>query len=451
MVAQHAEPTTTVAAELAGLQSAIDRLDPLVRAGLTPAEAQQVTQVAGRVKNRLDALSVHAARVIHDSRLARRQGAASTGDLLGRDLGNDRGAGNRLLGVARDVPEQSLTDQALSSGDVTLNQARIIADGLKHLPTGTTPEQRQTAEQILLNDAGVLTPKDLRARADRIADQWADKPTVDRHESELLAEREQRAWENTKLAMWANGDGTTSGRFTIPDAQAAMLKNVLDAYASPRRVSMLGRERTDDYTTRVGQGFCELIERVPTDRLPNHGGNNVLVTVNMDLTDLQNRLEDAAPGTITTDGTRMSPGQVRRLACDAKLLPQVFNGESVPLDLGREERLFTRHQRIAIANRDHGCATPGCDRPPGWCEGHHGDRTWANGGTTDVKEAISVCAEHHRQIHTGHLQCRLNPHDGTPEFRQPDTRTWKRHQRWRPGTGDQARDRPKNSEPGAAS
>ncbi|OUZ10427.1 hypothetical protein BHE97_07555 [Aeromicrobium sp. PE09-221] len=451
MVAQHIEPATPLAAELNALQTVIDRLEPLVRNVLTPTEAQQVTQVVGRVKNRLDALTLRAARVIHDSRLARRQGAASTGDLLGRDLGNDRGAGNRLLGVARDVPEQSLTDQALSAGDVTLTQARIIADGLKHLPTNTTPEQRQTAERTLIDDASLLTPKDLRARADRIADQWASPQDVDRHESGLLAEREQRAWENTKLAMWANGDGTTSGRFTIPDAQAAMLKTVLDAYASPRRVSMLGRERTDEYATRVGRGFCELIERVPTDRLPNHGGNNVLVAVNMDLADLESRLEDAAPGTITTDGTRLSPGQTRRLACDAKLLPQVFDGESVPLDLGREERLFTRHQRIAIANRDHGCASPGCDRPPGWCEAHHGDRTWAQGGTTNLKEAISVCAEHHRQIHAGHLQCRLNPHDGTPEFRQPGTTQWKRHRRWRPQREDQARGRPKKSEPGASS
>ncbi len=433
MVAQHIEPTTTVmAAELAALHGVIDRLDPLVRTGLTPAEAQQLTGEVGRVKNRLDALILHAARVIHDSRLARRQGTASTGDLLGRDLGNDRAAGNRLLAAAKDVPEQSLTDQALSAGDLTLNQASIISDGLKSLPTDTTSEQRSLAERTLIEDAERLTPKDLRARADRIADQWADQSVVDRHESELLHEREQRAWDNTKLSMWANGDGTTSGRFTIPDAHAAMLKTVLDAYASPRRASMLGRERFDEYATRAGQGFCELIERVPADRLPNHGGNNVLVTVDMNLADLEQRLENAAPGTITTDGTRMSPGQVRRLACDAKLLPQVFGGESVPLDLGREERLFTRHQRIAITNRDGGCAAPGCDRPPGWCEAHHGNRTWADGGTTDVKEAISLCAEHHRQIHTGHLHCRINPTDGIPEFRQPGTRTWKRHDRWRP-------------------
>ncbi|OUZ09751.1 hypothetical protein BHE97_09865 [Aeromicrobium sp. PE09-221] len=430
MVAALSEPTP-LGAELAALQGVIGRLDPLVRSGLTPADAQHLTSEVGRVKNRLDALTVRAARVIHDSRLARRQGAASTGDLLGRDLGNDRTAGNRLLGMARDVPEESLTDQALSAGDLTLAQARIITDGLKNLPGNTTDEQRVTAERTLIADARRFTPKDLRARADRIADQWADKPTVDRHESELLVEREQRAWNATRLSMWANGDGTTSGRFTIPDAQAAMLKTVLDAYASPRRAGMLGRE-IDDYATRVGQGFCELIERVPTDRLPNHGGNNVLVTVNMNLEDLEGRIEDAAPGTITTDGTRMSPGQVRRLACDAKLLPQVFGGESVPLDLGREERLFTRYQRIAIANRDHGCAAPDCDRPPGWCEAHHGDRTWADGGSTNLKDAIPVCAEHHRQIHTGHLECRLNPHDGIPEFRRPGTRQWKRNHRWRP-------------------
>ncbi|MBM9464376.1 DUF222 domain-containing protein [Aeromicrobium sp. YIM 150415] len=173
-------------------------------------------------------------------------GAASTGDLLGRDLGNDRTAGNRLLAAAKDVPEESLTDQALSAGDLTLAQARIISDGLKNFPTETTPEQRTVAERTLIADSGILTPKDLRARADRIADQWATKKDVDRHESSLLVEREQRAWDSTRLSMWANGDGTTSGRFMIPDAQAAMLKTVLDAYASPCRASTLGRERTDE-------------------------------------------------------------------------------------------------------------------------------------------------------------------------------------------------------------
>ena len=48
------EPATPLAAELNALQAVIDRLDPLVRTGPTPAEAQQLTGEIGRVKNRLD-------------------------------------------------------------------------------------------------------------------------------------------------------------------------------------------------------------------------------------------------------------------------------------------------------------------------------------------------------------------------------------------------------------
>ena len=37
----------------------------------------------------------------------------------------------------------------------------------------------------------------------------------------------------------------------------------------------------------------------------------------------------------------------------------VLDGESVPLDLGREQRLFDRYQKIAINHRYKGCAADG--------------------------------------------------------------------------------------------
>lgn len=70
-------------------------------------------------------------------------------------------------------------------------------------------------------------------------------------------------------------------------------------------------------------------------------------------------------GAATLDtGTRISAGQARRLACATGIIPMVLDGDSVPTDLGRERRLFTKHQKIALAHRYHGCAATGCDRPP---------------------------------------------------------------------------------------
>ena len=42
-------------------------------------------------------------------------------------------------------------------------------------------------------------------------------------------------------------------------------------------------------------------------------------------------------GTATLDsGCHLSPQAVRRLSCDAGLIPIMLNGQSVPLDLGRK-------------------------------------------------------------------------------------------------------------------
>jgi hypothetical protein len=52
----------------------------------------------------------------------------------------------------------------------------------------------------------------------------------------------------------------------------------------------------------------------------------------------------------------ISAKTARRLAADAQIIPVVLGGNSEVLDLGTPRRLFTRAQRIALAERDDGCA-----------------------------------------------------------------------------------------------
>jgi hypothetical protein len=145
----------------------------------------------------------------------------------------------------------------------------------------------------------------------------------------------------------------------------------------------------------MGHGLCEILEHLPVDGYGDHGGLAATLVVTMDYQTLTSGLGAA----VLVDGTEISPGQVRQLACCAGIIPAVLGGPSAVLDLGREHRLFNRAQRIAMGLRDKGCRAEGCDRPPSWCEAHHLRKPWAEGGRTDFKDGVLLCGHHHRLAH----------------------------------------------------
>ena len=96
----------------------------------------------------------------------------------------------------------------------------------------------------------------------------------------------------------------------------------------------------------------------------------------------------------------LSVAAVRRLACDCTLSPILLDEHGTPIDLGRTTKVISRKLRRALIARDHGCAFPGCGRPPSWCDGHH-VKHWADGGPTDLDNLVLLCRFHHRMIHHG--------------------------------------------------
>ena len=69
------------------------------------------------------------------------------------------------------------------------------------------------------------------------------------------------------------------------------------------------------------------------------------------------------------------------------------------LDVGREQRLFTQRQKLALAVRDGGCVWPGCRVPASYCEAHHCDHWWEHLGRTDVGRGVLLCRFHHLLLH----------------------------------------------------
>ncbi|SDS80336.1 HNH endonuclease signature motif containing protein [Actinopolymorpha singaporensis] len=119
------------------------------------------------------------------------------------------------------------------------------------------------------------------------------------------------------------------------------------------------------------------------------------------------------------DGKPISAATVRRLACEADLIPAVLGGDGQVLDLGRSDRFFKEPQRRALAIRDgHHCNFPGCQIPEPRCITHH-INPWDHGGPTDLANGVLLCRHHHTTIHHKGWQVRMGSH-GHPEYTPPE-------------------------------
>jgi hypothetical protein len=160
----------------------------------------------------------------------------------------------------------------------------------------------------------------------------------------------------------------------------------------------------------------------------------LLITVDHDT--LTNGL--TAHGIATTQaGIELPPAVVRRLACDAEIIPAVLGTHGEVLDIGRLKRLVTAVIWIALVITDRHCTFPGSTRPPIMCHAHH-IIYWLNDGKTKLDNLALLCGHHHRVIHHTPWEIRLNQADRKPEFRPPPKRT--QHS---PDEDDWIRERPR--------
>ncbi|TDO45149.1 uncharacterized protein DUF222, partial [Kribbella sp. VKM Ac-2571] len=126
--------------------------------------------------------------------------------------------------------------------------------------------------------------------------------------------------------------------------------------------------------------------------VPGHGAKPH-ISVTIDYNDLVTATANAT-GALTF-GDRLSAATVRRLACDADILPIVLGSRSQPLDVGTTQRLVTRPMRRALNARDKGCVV--CGAPPSHCEAHHLIH-WADGGITAVSNLVLLRLSHESRV-----------------------------------------------------
>ena len=120
----------------------------------------------------------------------------------------------------------------------------------------------------------------------------------------------------------------------------------------------------------------------------------------------------------THGGTPLPVETIRRMACEAGIIPVVLGGDSQPLDVGRERRLATRAQRMALRARYPTCGMDaGCNVPFDDCQIHH-VKPWKDGGHTDLDRMCPGCDHHHHLAHEGGWTLTRDP-DGTWHLHPP--------------------------------
>ena len=375
-----------------------DELDQIVDVSMwsmdvteTAATLTSLTRLAARAAEIEARVAAHA----DEMNVGEEIGATSTANWLAHQTKQTRPAAHAVVRLGHQLDAHPPTRDALASGAVLVDQARVIVRAVDELPDDLDTDLVAQAEAFLLAQAAQLDAKALRVVGRRLLEVVAPD-VADAHEAKLLDDEERAAQAACRFAMFDDGHGKAHGRFTIPSAQAGMLEKILLGFAAPQHQAATegaGAVRRPN-PERMGRAFCEFIERYPADRVPDAGGTSATAVVIIPLETLMGGLKAAHLDT----GQPISPAQARRLAAQAKVIPVVLGGKSEVLDVGRGKRFFTRAQRVAMMIRDGGCTTDGCDWPPGMCHGHH-DWLWSQGGPTDLKHGRLLCPKHHATAH----------------------------------------------------
>ncbi len=290
-------------------------------------------------------------------------------------------------GVPR-APRYPAVAEATLAGELSVDAAGLITSGLETVVDALSSDELHLLERRLVDKAMHLSVHEVR----RLVTSAVARADLPGHEAR---ERRQRS---ERFIAW-NEDHTGMVTFTgkLDAVTAAPIRTVIEQIVTHDFRARRDQDPTVRDQRTVGQMRADALFQICRHALgckdTGTSGIRTTIVVRMNLSDLE-----TGQGLGSIDGTAqpVSVGELRRLAGDAGIIPAVLSGDSEVLDLGRKVRLFTPTQRLALLERDGGCAK--CHAPPEHCEAHH-IRWWEHGGGTDLKNGVMLCTRCHHDIH----------------------------------------------------
>jgi hypothetical protein len=224
-------------------------------------------------------------------------------------------------------------------------------------------------------------------------------------------ERSQARYERRAFRTWFDQDGTRRGSVAFDDEGGAFFEAIFAAALRPRRggprfvdadEKTAAADLAADNRTNDQLAYDLLFDVVRAGVLADASAVFGTRQAGLRLVQAVDSHGVFGPVAVTEDGLTAIPAHVaERRLCEAGAVVAMVDSCGNPLDVGREERLFTPKQRIGLALRDGGCRWPGCDRPSSYCEAHHIDQWHRDHGRTDIARGILLCRFHHMELHHG--------------------------------------------------
>ncbi|MGR0220129.1 DUF222 domain-containing protein [Agromyces sp. ZXT2-6] len=383
----------------------------------------QVIDAVAKVRRDADAVLARvAAEVVKRSGpefgeigLAKAQGFHNPVRLIAASTGASRADAARLIAVGDAIAERQTFSgvrlpsrhphvaAALETATVSIEAASAITAMLERVALRADPGRVAVVEGALV-DLAARVPLETLIRGVREAEARLDPDGVEPREDELRMER--------SLTMREDGRGMVHLHARLDPESAAPVKAAIEAVVSD---ALRRREPGELAPVVEDRRSIPQIQADALAALARHtlGCTQTLtplakttVVVRVDLDTLVSEL-----GHASIDGLDqpISAATARRMAADAELIPAVLGGDSLPLDLGRSARLFTKAQRLALGERDGGCAS--CGQNIAYVEAHHIAWWERDTGPTDLSNGVMLCSFCHHMIHRDGWKILASPNE----------------------------------------
>jgi hypothetical protein len=393
-----------------------------------------VTDLIAQVRRDADALLARVAAEVAkrsgpefgDTGLAKAHRFHNPVRLIAASTGASRGDAAKLIAVGTATAERRSfggermpsthphAAAALTAATISVEAASAITSMLDRVAVRADPAHAEITEAALVGLAARASLETLQ-RGVRAAEARLDHDGVEPREEQLRQER--------SLTIREDGNGLIHLHARLDPETAAPVKAAIEALVTDV-LRRRNRAPGDDQPLLVGPVLVgpvlEDTRSIPqlqadalaalarhtlgcTQTLTPLAKTTVVVRISLDTL-----LDGIGHARIDGIDQPISAATARRMSADAELIPAVLGGDSLPLDLGRAARYFSRAQRLALAERDGGCAS--CGQNIGYVEAHHINWWHRDTGPTDLGNGVMLCSFCHHLVHreTGGIHATAN-------------------------------------------